>query len=75
MLATKDSQETKEEQKLKMEGGKNKIMEQIDEEKFNIVEQVDEQKTHFMMETVDGGKIDIARRVGEKGRMMTVRVE
>ena len=63
MLATKDSQETKEEQKLKMEGGKNKIMEQIDEEKLNIVEQV------------DGGKIDIARRVGEKGRMMTIRVE
>ena len=73
MLATKDSQETEEEQKLnKMEGG---MMEQIDEEKFNIVEQVDEKKTHFMMETVDGGKIDIARRVGEKGRMMTVRVE
>ena len=73
MLATKVSQETEEEQKLnKMEGG---MMEQIDEEKFNIVEQVDEKKTHFMMETVDGGKIDIARRVGEKGRMMTVRVE
>ena len=73
MLATKDSQETEEEQKLnKMEGG---MMEQIDEEKFNIVEQVDEKKTHFMMETVDGGKIDIARRVGEKGRMMTIRVE
>ena len=73
MLATKDSQETEEEQKLnKMEGG---MMEQIDEEKFNIVEQVDEKKTHFMMETVDGGKIDIARRGGEKGRMMTIRVE
>ena len=73
MLATKDSQETEEEQKLnKMEGG---MMEQIDEEKFNIVEQVDAKKTHFMMETVDGGKIDIARRVGEKGRMMTIRVE